>query len=559
MAVEARGQNRRQHAAEHRPGLLGGSPASARRLVPHAPRRRRGQRVEQLATVAGAGPSSAANVTSTSTEEHVALGDGVAQLGGEGPCTAAARRNGVTASSSAARLRANVSMRRSSGSLGSTGTTSTASRSTTRRTTAVCSAGRSSKCWKTDRTDTPARSAMRGAVGRRRPPRPGRRWHRRWRRGCGPPGRSAVGGHGGSCTDLQITRARWAPPASRGGAPCASAVDPAEDVDRRDRGPDLVADEVLVDGDPGHLAGHVDALVGQDELQVLRAAEQGEPRARHGGPAVQRRPARCVQTTSSAWCQMSDMASRSRRLEGVVEGAVGGAHGLESTCSASAADPTGTAGGRRRGRPGWAVAGSLPAWADGRPSRRRRSVPSTDGVTPRARPRRRRPPAAVCHATGFHGHDLGAAGGRAGGRRPLLGARLPRPRRQHLARIGATSVERLGRRRAGRRRRPGVADVGGRRALDGRRRPAAGRAAPTGHVRGAVAVRADRVPAGEGGGGRGPTRWPRRPAGGARGSRTARRPTPTSRPSPRSPLAPAALRAYVDHGLASARRRRRSS
>src|SRR5207302_9308969 len=38
-----------------------------------------------------------------------------------------------------------------------------------RSATAAYKPSRSSKCWNTDRTDTPARSAMRGAVGRKSP------------------------------------------------------------------------------------------------------------------------------------------------------------------------------------------------------------------------------------------------------------------------------------------------------------------------------------------------------------------------------------------------------
>jgi hypothetical protein len=58
-----------------------------------------------------------------------------------------------------------------------------------------------------------------------------------------------------------------------------------EQVQCRHRATDLPADEVLVDGDPGGVAGHLGPQLGQDELQHLLPPEEGEPRAGHGPPA----------------------------------------------------------------------------------------------------------------------------------------------------------------------------------------------------------------------------------------------------------------------------------
>ena len=89
-----------------------------------------------------------------------------------------------------------------------------------------------------------------------------------------------------------------APPPSRGGRRAASRSPVAhEHVDRRHRAAPVGADQVLVDGHPRRVAGHRHVLVGEDELQRLRAAEQREPRARHRAPPAERPPARDGCTT----------------------------------------------------------------------------------------------------------------------------------------------------------------------------------------------------------------------------------------------------------------------
>ena len=118
-----------------------------------------------------------------------------------------------------------------------------------------------------------------------------------------------------------------APPPIRGGRPAASG--------RRERTNTLTAatvplpvgaDQVLVDGHPGGVALHRDVLVGEDELQRLRAAEQREPRARHRAPPVERAPARVGARHPVVVLPHVGHGVEVAGLEGVVEAPVGPPH-----------------------------------------------------------------------------------------------------------------------------------------------------------------------------------------------------------------------------------------
>ena len=82
---------------------------------------------------------------------------------------------------------------------------------------------------------------------------------------------------------------------------------------RRDGGAGVVAEEVLVDRDPRHVALDLDVLVGEDELEPLRPLEQGHPARGDLRPtrAARPSPGGCTMTRSEC-SQTSDMASRSR-------------------------------------------------------------------------------------------------------------------------------------------------------------------------------------------------------------------------------------------------------
>ena len=433
-----------------------------RRRAPRRPRRSSGSKVRTSSSRRKAWPSRRRAVIS----------------GEKGPCTSAARRIGVTASRSSARWCTKRSSRSASGRSGGTGSTSTATRSTRRSATDACSVSRSSKCWNTLRTDTFARSATRGAVGRRSPSssRPmvastiasRVRSERRVRPSVGgasctvPAGyvhasRSGLGRHRRAVVGDEP------PPVARA----------QEHVHRRHRAAAVGADQVLVDGHPGGVAVHRHVLVGEDELQ--RAAGRRTARTTSPTPRPTRgasaSPGGCTTRgrrapTRRTWRR--GRGPRRRRRSAGWPRAPRPRPRCRPQCSSSAA--------------GSGIAPTLFASRVRRPTRMQpmRYVTAPDGVVAgRARARRRRPPHPLLPRHRLPRRRVGAAVGRARRRLRALGDRLPRPRRLggaagHPAARGrrcATTllavVDDLGARaRAAARRRP----------LDGRRRAAAGRA-----------------------------------------------------------------------------------
>ena len=183
-------------------------------------------------------------------------------------------------------------------------------------------AGRSSKCWNTDRTDTPARSATRGAVGRRSPSSTMRDagLDDRLAGPLGPADRPSTGVRRPRRRSVALREVipqrlpRHA--ASAGGQPGARgatgepwwATIRQRPSCRRNRlsavtvDADTLAEEVLLDGDPGRVAGDHRPARREDELQGWSRRRTGRTTTRPPAPSPcsAASPGGCTTTRRSA-------------------------------------------------------------------------------------------------------------------------------------------------------------------------------------------------------------------------------------------------------------------